>query len=155
MPTSCRRMFALKRSSTPQSRHSRRDAAVDRQSMELPITLPADHPLRLGNFTSAHLGTFESALTLNRSSRAYSRVAQVLFVRRYWGGERSAKRHGDAPRRSHGLTLAQPDRRRGRGDGSGNRAQAPAAPLKAKGLFEYLFKNYSIRSPGVFKTEAK
>ncbi len=31
--------------------------------MELPITLPADHPLRLGNFTSAHLGTFESALT--------------------------------------------------------------------------------------------
>src|SRR5258705_6796277 len=65
MPTSCRRMFALKRSSTPKSRHSRRDAAVDRQNqnMELPITLPADHPLRLGNFTSAHLGTFESALT--------------------------------------------------------------------------------------------
>src|SRR5258707_10130265 len=66
MPTSCRRMFALKRSSTPKSRHSRRDAAVDRQNqnMELPITLPADHPLRLGNFTSAHLGTFESALTI-------------------------------------------------------------------------------------------
>src|SRR5260370_27788031 len=66
MPTSCRRMFALKRSSTPKSRHSRRDAAVDRQNqnMELPITLPADHPLRLGNFTSAHLGTFESALTV-------------------------------------------------------------------------------------------
>jgi hypothetical protein len=66
MPTSCRRMFALKRSSTPQSRHSRRDAAVDRQNqnMELPITLPADHPLQLGNFTSAHLGIFESALTI-------------------------------------------------------------------------------------------
>ena len=31
--------------------------------MELPITLPADHPLQLGNFTSAHLGTFELALT--------------------------------------------------------------------------------------------
>src|SRR5258706_10166255 len=65
MPTSCRRMFALKRSSTPKSRHSRRDAAGDRQNqnMELPITLPADHPLRLGNFISAHLGTFESAFT--------------------------------------------------------------------------------------------
>src|SRR5258707_3841022 len=72
MPTSCRRMFALKRSSTPKSRHSRRDAAVDRQNqnMELPITLPADHPLRLGNFTSAHLGTFESALT-DRAFRQY------------------------------------------------------------------------------------
>jgi len=34
--------------------------------MELPITLPADHPLQLGNFTSAHLGTFESALTFSR-----------------------------------------------------------------------------------------
>src|SRR4051794_24638455 len=56
-------MFVPKPSSIPQSRHSRRDAAVDRQSMELPITLPADHPLQLGNFTSAHLGTFESALT--------------------------------------------------------------------------------------------
>jgi hypothetical protein len=55
-------MFAPKRSST-QSRHSRRDAAVDPRNMELPITLPADHPLQLGNFTSAHLGTFESALT--------------------------------------------------------------------------------------------
>src|SRR5215471_11018319 len=63
MLTSCRRMFAPKRSSTPQSRHSRRDAAVDRQNMELPITLLADHPLQLGNFTSAHLGTFKSALT--------------------------------------------------------------------------------------------
>src|SRR5258705_11549712 len=65
MPTSCRRMFALKRSSTPKSRRGRRGAAVDRQNqnMELPITLRADHPLRLGNFTSAHLGTFESALT--------------------------------------------------------------------------------------------
>src|SRR5262249_23625558 len=63
MLTSCRRMFAPKRSSTPQSRHSRRDAAVDRQNMELPITLRADHPLQLGNFTSAHLGTFKSALT--------------------------------------------------------------------------------------------
>ena len=52
-----------KRSSIPQSRRSRRDAAVDRQKMELPITLPADHPLQLGNFTSAHLGAFESALT--------------------------------------------------------------------------------------------
>ena len=31
--------------------------------MELPIPLPADHPLQLGNFTSALLGTFESALT--------------------------------------------------------------------------------------------
>jgi hypothetical protein len=30
-----------------------------------------------------------------------------LFVRRYWGG-RSAKHHGDGPRRSPGLTLAQP-----------------------------------------------
>src|SRR5215469_1722180 len=66
MLTSCRRMFAPKRSSTPQSRHSRRDAAVDRQNMELPITLLADHPLQLGNFTSAHLGTFKSALTFNR-----------------------------------------------------------------------------------------
>src|SRR5262245_391417 len=65
MLTSCRRMFAPKRSSTPQSRHSRRDAAVDRQNMELPITLLADHPLQLGNFTSAHLGTFKSALTPN------------------------------------------------------------------------------------------
>src|SRR5712672_3600596 len=71
MPTSCRRMFALKRSSTPKSRHSRRDAAVDRQNqnMELPITLPADHPLRLGNFTSAHLGTFESALTPGQAQK--------------------------------------------------------------------------------------
>ena len=34
--------------------------------MELPITLPADHPLQLGNFTSAHLGTFKSALTLRQ-----------------------------------------------------------------------------------------
>jgi len=32
--------------------------------MELPITLLADHPLQLGNFTSAHLGTFKSALTI-------------------------------------------------------------------------------------------
>jgi hypothetical protein len=31
--------------------------------MELPITLLADHHLQLGNFTSAHLGTFKSALT--------------------------------------------------------------------------------------------
>ena len=60
-------MFVPKPSSIPQSRHSRRDAAVDRQSMELPITLPADHPLQLGNFTSAHLGTFESALTEDQS----------------------------------------------------------------------------------------
>src|SRR5258708_5374005 len=41
--------------------------------MELPITLPADHPLRLGNFTSAHLGTFESALTA--SAIAFNRVS--------------------------------------------------------------------------------
>src|SRR5262252_2851869 len=76
MLTSCRRMFAPKRSSTPQSRHSRRDAAVDRQNMELPITLLADHPLQLGNFTSAHLGTFKSALTDLRGSRPVLRGAE-------------------------------------------------------------------------------
>jgi hypothetical protein len=36
--------------------------------MELPITLLADHPLQLGNFTSAHLGTFKSALTTSSSN---------------------------------------------------------------------------------------
>src|SRR6476620_10596010 len=63
-------MFAAKRSSIRQSRHSRRDAAVDRQKMELPIPLPADHPLQLGIFTSALLGTFESALTVREADPA-------------------------------------------------------------------------------------
>src|SRR6476620_9658478 len=69
-------MFAAKRSSIRQSRHSRRDAAVDRQKMELPIPLPADHPLQLGIFTSALLGTFESALTVN----FLQQVVQQCFV---------------------------------------------------------------------------
>src|SRR6516164_1996732 len=76
MLTSCRRMFAPKRSSTPQSPHSRRDAAVDRQNMELPITLLADHYLQLGNFTSAHLGTFKSALTRRWTDAGPPRLQQ-------------------------------------------------------------------------------
>src|SRR5215510_10773328 len=82
MLTSCRRMFAPKRSSTPQSRHSRRDAAVDRQNMELPITLLADHPLQLGNFTSAHLGTFKSALTHDVDARQMLRKLPTVASRR-------------------------------------------------------------------------
>jgi hypothetical protein len=50
--------------------------------MELPITLPADHPLQLGNFTSAHLGTFESALTKRAKAKQVRRrgSSSVLLV---------------------------------------------------------------------------
>jgi hypothetical protein len=53
--------------STRQSRQSRRAAAVGHPKMERPITILSDDhrkPVQLGNFTSAHLGKFESALTV-------------------------------------------------------------------------------------------
>ncbi len=43
MPISCRSTSAPKPSSTRQSHHNRRAAAVGHQSMEQPITQPADH----------------------------------------------------------------------------------------------------------------
>src|SRR5262249_17900064 len=70
--TGCGSMSILYRStsgpeppSTRPSRHSRRAAAVGRPNTKPPITTqPADHRTRqLGNFTSAHLGRFDPALT--------------------------------------------------------------------------------------------
>ena len=75
-PISCRSTFGPKPPSTPQSRHSHRAAAVGHPKMEPPITTwPADHrkPAQLGNFTSAHLGKFEVALTVNRDDMAHHR----------------------------------------------------------------------------------
>ena len=71
--------------------------------MEPPITTqPADHrkPAQLGNFTSAHLGNFEAALTVQRRRR-WTASEKVRMVEETFEPGMTvslvARRHGVAP----------------------------------------------------------
>jgi hypothetical protein len=65
--------------------------------MELPITLLADHPLQLGNFTSAHLGTFKSALTAPFSRAPVKGAVRPTTPNRNPGGAGGNVRSGGGP----------------------------------------------------------